>query len=54
MQSYNKLTDLKSEELQRTDGGFVPVLILGYVIGAETVATLAGITAGTLLYAITH
>jgi lactobin A/cerein 7B family class IIb bacteriocin len=48
------MENLHFNQLSSTEGGFVPLVIAGYYIGAKTVAIASGVAGGALVYWATH
>ncbi len=49
-----QMKELSINEMQKVEGGFVPFIIWGVYVSANTVAAAAGIATGAGIYLATH
>ena len=54
MNFKSSFTAISADAAADCNGGFIPVVIFGYVVAAETVAAVIGMTSAAVTYAVTH
>ena len=48
------MNDISHEQQIKVDGGFVPLVIAGYYISAQTVMIVSGVLGAAATYVATH